>query len=55
MIEHTPRYSNFKLLFVQCTSCHAVVGVMDYYNIGTRLNELEQKIEEINSKINLLG
>lgn len=45
--ENSPTHSNFKLLFVQCSSCGTVVGTMDYYNIGTRLTELEKKIDEI--------
>lgn len=45
--ENSPTRSNYKLLFVQCSSCGAVVGTMDYYNIGARLSELEKKIDEI--------
>lgn len=47
LVEDTPIGSAFKLMFVQCTSCGAVVGVMDYYNIGQRMNELEKKIDEL--------
>lgn len=43
--ENSPSRSNYKLLFVQCSKCGSVLGVMDYYNIGARLNELEKKIE----------
>lgn len=47
--ENSPRHSNFKLLFVQCSSCGTVVGTMDYYNIGARLSEIEKKINNISS------
>ena len=47
LVENTPRKSSFKLMFVQCTSCGAVVGVLDYYNIGQRINELEGKIDRL--------
>lgn len=47
MVENTPTKSNFKLMFVQCSSCGAVVGIMDYYNIGQRINELEKKIDRL--------
>lgn len=47
--ENSPAHSNFKLLFVQCSSCGAVVGTMDYFNIGARLSELEKKVDELKS------
>jgi predicted nucleic-acid-binding Zn-ribbon protein len=28
--EFTPTRSNYKFLFVQCSSCGVVIGVMDY-------------------------
>ncbi|MHB8063851.1 MAG: hypothetical protein ACYDG2_14675 [Ruminiclostridium sp.] len=45
VVEKSPSVSNFKLMFVQCLYCGAVVGVMDYYNIGQRLDELEKKLD----------
>lgn len=42
--ENSPSKSNFKLLFVQCSSCGSVVGTMDYLNIGTLVKELENKV-----------
>lgn len=47
VVEHTPRKSNFKFLFVQCSSCGSVVGTMDYYNIGALIKVLEKKIDEL--------
>jgi predicted nucleic-acid-binding Zn-ribbon protein len=44
MVEQTPKGSAFKLMFVQCALCNTVVGVMDYYNIGSVLRELARKI-----------
>lgn len=40
----TPRGSSFKLLFIRCSSCGTVVGVMDYYNIGAMLEKLGDKL-----------
>jgi hypothetical protein len=40
----TPRNSEFKLSFVQCSSCGAVVGVLDYYNIGQLIHDLAKKL-----------
>lgn len=39
----------FKLTFVQCSSCGVPVGVMDYYNIGNKLDGLEKRIKAIES------
>jgi hypothetical protein len=44
IVENTPHRSVFKLMFVQCTSCGGVVGVLDFYNIGERLTELARKL-----------
>ena len=41
--------SNFKLTFVQCSSCGVPVGVMDYYNIGNKLDGLEKRMKAIES------
>ena len=45
--ENSPRNSNYKLMFVQCSSCGAVVGVLDYKNIGTLISEQNQAIKKI--------
>jgi hypothetical protein len=42
--EYSPRGSNFKYQFIQCASCGAVVGVMDYFNIGGMLQTLAEKL-----------
>lgn len=47
--NNSPSKSNYKLLFVQCSKCGCVVGTMDYYNIGAKLEELEKKVERISS------
>jgi hypothetical protein len=39
-----PRGSNFKVQFIQCGACGGVVGVMDYYNIGSLLLTLAKKL-----------
>ncbi|WP_119054998.1 hypothetical protein [Acinetobacter colistiniresistens] len=45
------RNSNFKLTFVQCSSCGVPIGVMDYYNIGDKLDVMENRIKNIESTI----
>lgn len=44
IMENSPSGSNFKFMFVQCSSCGGVVGVMDYYNIGKLLEILGKKL-----------
>ena len=33
--------THYTLGFVQCARCGSVVGVLDYYNISKRLDDLE--------------
>ncbi len=42
--EAAPRDSAYKLLFVQCSSCGGVVGVMDFSNIGAMLYKMQKKL-----------
>ena len=44
VVENSPSYCNYKLLFVQCSKCGSVVGVMDYWNIGTVVKSIEEKV-----------
>lgn len=39
-----PSGSNFKLIFIRCSSCGTVVGTMDYYNIGSMLEKIGDKL-----------
>ncbi|HGH4615002.1 TPA: hypothetical protein ACJIWM_000731 [Enterobacter bugandensis] len=36
--------SRYKVLFIQCSSCGAAVGVQDYYNIGELLTRICKKL-----------
>ncbi|MGU7844119.1 hypothetical protein ACV22V_32285 [Burkholderia sp. AW33-5] len=40
----SPYGSNFKVNTVQCRSCGAVVGVMDYYNTAVLLEKIAKKL-----------
>jgi len=42
--ENEPHDSRFKLMFVQCSSCGGVVGVIDFYNIGAELQLIKKKL-----------
>lgn len=51
IVEKEPIKSNYKLIFVQCSTCGGVVGVLDYLNIGHRTQILEEQIEKISDKL----
>lgn len=36
--------AKFKLMFVQCAACGAVVGVTDYFNVPAMLQKLGKKL-----------
>ncbi len=35
--------TNYKLSFIQCADCGAVVGVLDYYNLGSLIKKFAEK------------
>jgi ribosomal protein S27AE len=39
-----PTGSNFLLNFIHCSSCGAVVGVMDFHNIGEQIKDLARAL-----------
>lgn len=42
--ENSPNQSNFKFMFIQCSSCGGVVGVTDYYNTGNIVIKIARKL-----------
>jgi uncharacterized Zn finger protein len=44
-VNETPVNSNYELIFVRCTSCKVVVGVVDFYNVGTLIKKLATKLK----------
>lgn len=51
MVEVQPGNWRFKIMFVQCKACGAVVGTMDYFNLSTLIHEMEERVELIISKL----
>jgi hypothetical protein len=45
VVNETPVNSNYELIFVRCKDCHSVVGVIDFYNVGTLLKKLAAKLK----------
>lgn len=41
------RGSRFKIMFIQCSTCGVPVGVMDYFNIGNKIDELEKRVKRV--------
>lgn len=44
LVEQEPLRSKYKYLFVQCAGCGGVVGVLDYLNSGTLLQQIKAKL-----------
>ena len=44
MKEYDPSGSYYKIMFIQCSSCGAVVGNTDYYNIPKLLSKIAKKL-----------
>lgn len=49
--ENSPAGGAFKVMFVQCSRCGAVVGVQDYYNIGAVLMKQNVALKRIASQM----
>jgi uncharacterized Zn finger protein len=45
VVNETPVNSNYDLIFVRCFNCHTVIGVIDYYNVGTLIKKLANKLK----------
>ena len=44
-VNETPNNSEYELIFIRCTSCKIVVGVIDYYNVGALVKKLASKLK----------
>jgi len=44
-----PEESKYQLMFVQCSKCGSVIGVLEDRNIGSMLDEIKRKLP--NSKL----
>jgi len=42
-----PKNSNYQLMFVQCASCGAVVGVLEANNVGQQIGLQNEAIKRI--------
>ncbi|MCY7352074.1 MAG: hypothetical protein LH606_15660 [Cytophagaceae bacterium] len=44
LVERTPKNAIFKMFFIQCEKCGGVVGVTEYFHVGTLLLNLGKKL-----------
>jgi predicted nucleic acid-binding Zn-ribbon protein len=51
LVTQEPSGSNFKLNFIQCSSCNSPVGVMDYFNTGAQMEDQKKQIDKISSRL----
>jgi hypothetical protein len=47
--EHSPVGLRYKVNFIQCSGCGSVAGVVDYFNVSTKIETLEQKLDSMNN------
>lgn len=45
LVTQEPQGSRYKLNFVQCASCQAPIGVVDYFDHSTELTKLQKQLE----------
>jgi len=46
--------SRYEIMFVFCAKCGAAVGTVDCNNVGSIVNEIREKLEDIEHKIDYL-
>jgi len=44
VVNEQPINSNFELRMVRCNECKTVIGVLDFYNVGTLVKKLAEKM-----------
>ena len=46
-----PKNATYKQIFIQCSSCGGVAGVVGYYDAGAILKEQQQEIADLKKTI----
>lgn len=52
--ENTPTGANYKIFIINCTSCGAPFGAMEYYDFGSLLKKQEALLARIEHAIETL-
>ena len=50
-----PEGAQFKQSAIVCSSCSAILGVSDYYDVGHLIKEQEKEIEKLNRKVDQMS
>lgn len=53
--ENEPAGSKYKVYFVQCSSCDAPIGVLEYANSAAFLEGIEVKIDQLTNNVQQLS
>lgn len=51
LVECAPNGSSYKMFFVQCSSCGGVVSSMEYYASFAKIEELEKKVNILQTTV----
>lgn len=54
LVTQEPSGSRYKINFIQCSSCNAPIGTMDYFNTGAQLEQQKKSIDELESRMRRL-
>jgi hypothetical protein len=44
VVEDTPLNSNWKMFYVRCNSCKTVIGITEYFNLGSLIKKIMNKL-----------
>lgn len=53
LAEVSPMKSNYKMYFVQCSNCGAPVGVVPFFDLATRMDEVEERVKKIEAALDI--
>jgi hypothetical protein len=49
--EISPSGASYKQIAITCSGCSAILGVTDYYNVGTLLKQQEKEIAGLKTQL----
>jgi predicted nucleic-acid-binding Zn-ribbon protein len=49
--EISPAGARYKMFTVQCSSCQTAIGVTDFFNLGSLLQDQEKKLKEMDGRL----
>lgn len=54
VVEQSPTNANYKMFFVQCSTCGQPIGALEYYAGWVKMNSIEEKVKKLELKIDNL-